>query len=211
MKQIYYIYYLHYGDNIPFYVGKTNNVVTRRNGHKKRYGKDIQIYTLEETTTEEWRELEEFYIQLFRSWGFKLTNGFKGGGGASKWTKEQKDNPIRRSKLSKPKPKGFGNKIKNNRDHKKAGKKAGISNKIKGHYSPGSNRNKKISESLKGRKVDWTGAPILQFDLQGNFIQEWPSIRRAGFELKGNQGEPIRKCLKGLQKTAYGFIWRYKN
>jgi len=72
-------------------------------------------------------------------------------------------------------------------------------------------KNIKISQKLKGRKVDWTGDPILQFDTQGNFIQEWPSIRQAGFYLVGNQGESIRKCLKGLQKTAYGFTWKYKN
>jgi hypothetical protein len=53
--------------------------------------------------------------------------------------------------------------------------------------------------------------PIIQSDLNGDFIQEWSSIRQAGFKLRGNQGEPIRKCLKGLQKTAYGFIWKYKN
>lgn len=70
-------------------------------------------------------------------------------------------------------------------------------------------KNNKISQKLKGRKVDWTGYPILQFDLQGNFIQEWSSIRQAGFNLVGNQGEPIRKCLKGLQKTAYGYKWKY--
>jgi hypothetical protein len=71
-------------------------------------------------------------------------------------------------------------------------------------------KNKKISQKLKGRNVDWTGTSILQFDDRDNFIKEWPSIRQAGFELKGNQGEPIRKCLKGLQETAYGYKWKYK-
>jgi hypothetical protein len=52
--------------------------------------------------------------------------------------------------------------------------------------------------------------PIIQSDLNGNFIQEWPSIRQAGLEIKGTSGETIRKCLKGLQKTAYGFYWKYQ-
>lgn len=71
-------------------------------------------------------------------------------------------------------------------------------------------KNKKISQKLKGRKVDWTGDSIIQFDLEGNFIKEWISIRQAGLELRGNQGESIRKCLKGNQKSAYGYIWKYK-
>lgn len=71
-------------------------------------------------------------------------------------------------------------------------------------------KSQKISSKLKGRKVDWTGYPIIQYDLEGNFIKEWSSIRQAGFELSNTQGEPIRKCLKGFQKTAYGFKWKYK-
>lgn len=209
MKRIYYIYYLHYGDGIPFYVGKTNNLVARKNKHKIKYGKDIFIECLKETTTEEWRQLEEFYIQVFRYWGFTLTNGFKGGGGASYWTEEQKNNPIRSKKLSKPRTQEVINKIKNNRDHKKAGKNSSISNKNRGHYNKGSERNLKISNKLKGRFVDWTGDNINQYDLKGNFIKEWPSIRQAGLKIKGTNGETIRKCLKGLQKTAYGFKWQY--
>jgi hypothetical protein len=209
MKNIHYIYYLHYGDNIPFYIGKTNNPSSRKNGHKHKLKQNIELVVIDQSNNEDWRWMEEFYIQIFRSWGFKLSNGFKGGGGACYWTEEQKQNPIRKNKLSKPKPPGFGDKIKQNRNHKDAGKKASISNQK--HYIKGSERNIKISQKLKGRKVDWTGNPILQFDTQGNFIQEWPSIRQAGFNLVGNQGESIRKCLKGLQKTAYGFAWKYKN
>jgi hypothetical protein len=74
-------------------------------------------------------------------------------------------------------------------------------------------RRKRISNKQKDKPKSGNshGKPIYQFDLQENFIQEWPSIRQAGFSLVGNQGESIRKCLKGLQKTAYGFIWKYKN
>jgi hypothetical protein len=208
MEIIHYIYYLHHGDNIPFYVGKTNNPTNRKNGHKHKLKQNIELVVIDQSSNEDWRWMEEFYIQIFRSWGFKLSNGFKGGGGACYWTEEQKQNPIRKSKLSKPKPFGFGDKIKQNRNHKDAGKKASISNQK--HYVKGSERNFKISQKLKGRKVDWTGDPIYQLDPQGNFIQEWPSIRQAGFSLVGNQGESIRKCLKGMQKTAYGFAWKYK-
>lgn len=208
MKNKHYIYYLHKEDNIPFYIGKTNNPNNRKNVHKNKLKYNIELVVIDEAVGEEWRQLEEFYIQLFRSWGFILTNGFKGGGGASYWTDEQKYNPIRRNKLSKPKPKEFGDKIKNNRDHKSAGQKAAISNQK--HYIIGSSRNQKISQKLKGRKVDWTGDNIIQLDLNSNIIREWPSIRQAGLELANTSGETIRKCLIGLQKTAYGYKWKYK-
>jgi hypothetical protein len=208
MKNKHYIYYLHKGDNIPFYIGKTNNPNNRKNVHKNKLKCNVELVVIDEAVGEEWRQLEEFYIQLFRSWGFILTNGFKGGGGASYWTNEQKHNPIRRNKLSKPKPKGFGDKIKNNRDHKAAGQKASLSNQK--HYASGSDRNQKISQKLKGRKVDWTGDNIIQLDLNSNIIREWPSIRQAGLELANTSGETIRKCLIGLQKTAYGYKWKYK-
>ena len=49
--------------------------------------------------------------------------------------------------------------------------------------------------------------PILQYDLDGNFIREWPSATDVGIEVCGN----ICNCLKGRQKTAYGYKWKYKN
>ena len=59
-------------------------------------------------------------------------------------------------------------------------------------------RNEKISNSNK--------KPILQFDLNGNFIKEWKSATDVGREVRDN----IRHCLKGRTKLAYGYIWKFK-
>ena len=59
--------------------------------------------------------------------------------------------------------------------------------------------NKKVSNTLK--------KPILQYDLDGNFIREWPSARDVGRDVRTNIGY----CLRGKYKTAYGYIWKYKN
>ena len=107
-----------------------------------------------------------------------------------------------------PKPLGFGDKVKANRNHKNASVKILISNQK--HYLKGSERNEKISKSLKGRIVTWTGDHIEQYSLEGEFIQDWVSIRQAGLSIAKTSGETIRKCLKGFQKTAYGYIWKYK-
>ena len=48
--------------------------------------------------------------------------------------------------------------------------------------------------------------PILQYDLDGNFIREWSSAMDVGKEVRTN----ICKCLKCRYKTAYGYIWKYK-
>lgn len=48
---------------------------------------------------------------------------------------------------------------------------------------------------------------ILQLDLQGNLIQEWESAAAAAKEL-GFDSSGIRKCVRGILKTSYGFLWR---
>jgi len=49
--------------------------------------------------------------------------------------------------------------------------------------------------------------PILQYNLEGNFIKEWPSTSSAKTYHNGD----IIACLKNKQKTAGGFKWVYKN
>ena len=49
--------------------------------------------------------------------------------------------------------------------------------------------------------------PILQYDLDGNFVKEWNCAADVGKEASVN----ICNCLKGRQKTACGYIWKYKN
>ena len=62
-----------------------------------------------------------------------------------------------------------------------------------------------------GSRIDRIAAsnkkPILQYDLDGNFVREWPSATDVGKEVKGN----ICNCLKGKLPTAYGYKWKYKD
>lgn len=52
--------------------------------------------------------------------------------------------------------------------------------------------------------------PILQLDNDGVLIQEWDSAtsfgKHIGKEVSGN----IIACIKGKQKSAYGYKWKYK-
>jgi hypothetical protein len=50
---------------------------------------------------------------------------------------------------------------------------------------------------------------IEQFTKEGEFIRDWPSLKEAKYSLGLNGGD-ISNCIKGRQKTAGGFIWKYK-
>lgn len=66
-----------------------------------------------------------------------------------------------------------------------------------------------IERAAKKRINGKKSKPVLQYDLQDNFIKEYPSIRQAERETGFNQGH-ISECCNGKRKTAHGFKWRYK-
>lgn len=57
--------------------------------------------------------------------------------------------------------------------------------------------------------ADAQSKPVLQFDKQGNFIKEYPSGREIERQTNYNQSN-ISKCCLGKNKTAYGYIWKFK-
>ena len=57
-----------------------------------------------------------------------------------------------------------------------------------------------------GTRNDKLKKPILQYDLDGNFIREWPSATDVGTQIR----KSICECLKGRHKTAYDYKWKYK-
>lgn len=52
--------------------------------------------------------------------------------------------------------------------------------------------------------------PILQYDLDGNFMKEWESAKQYVVLNGLTNGTLITFCLKGKTPTAYNSIWRYK-
>lgn len=74
-------------------------------------------------------------------------------------------------------------------------------------------------ESIKNRKTDYSflnklheqsKKPIYQLNLDDEIIKEFNSAVDAADELNINVGG-IRHCLKGRNKTAGGYIWKYKD
>jgi hypothetical protein len=64
--------------------------------------------------------------------------------------------------------------------------------------------NKPFKERPYSRK------PILQLDSNGLLIKEWDSATSFGQHIGKNVCGNIIACIKGKQKTAYGYKWRYK-
>jgi hypothetical protein len=189
------IYYLHKGDTIPFYVGKTRNEYNRLHNHKKTFGMDIHMVIISEVL--DWRYWEKHYISLFKTLGYILENKNKGGTGRDIWSKESieklKSHPTRAKQIS-----------------------LGNMGKIKSHKGrPFSEKHKNaIKETrgfLKGRPNTWQSKQVLQYDLNENFIQEFKSQQAAQCFVGSPTGGGISACCSGRQKTAYGYIWKFKN
>ncbi len=67
----------------------------------------------------------------------------------------------------------------------------------------------KISVGNTG-KNNKNSKPILQYDLEMNFITEWESSGVIINKLKLGSSANIRNCCNGITKTSYGYVWRYK-
>ena len=50
---------------------------------------------------------------------------------------------------------------------------------------------------------------VLQYDIFGNFIKEWSSIKEAGETLHISCGN-ISNCCRGKYKQTKNYIWKYK-
>jgi len=61
----------------------------------------------------------------------------------------------------------------------------------------------------KFRKASTSTKSISQFDLEGNHISDFNSINEAARHLN-IRNDGVSACLRGKQKTAYGYIWRYQ-
>jgi len=50
---------------------------------------------------------------------------------------------------------------------------------------------------------------ILQYSLNGQLLKEWDDSKEAAKSLN-KHFSAIRKCARGIQDSAYGFVWKYK-
>jgi hypothetical protein len=195
-----FIVYIHIRPDInkPFYVGKG---VPKRD--KSKYGRNqywhnivnknngiFESKILFEGLTEEEALLKEREIELdLKNKGYILANivecGVKSGTTGMKHSEESKrkmSDSLKQYYNENPSPKK-GIKMSKKSSEKKSKSMMGVMNK-----------------------------PILQYDLQDNFIKEWSSISEAYLSLnKKITNGCINLACKGKIKTAFGYKWEYKN
>lgn len=208
------IYYLHKGDNIPFYIGYTKSLKIRITHHRQKHGVEVEIVEIDECLNEDKKQTENLWIGLFKSWGFNLLNKNMGGGGPSFHTKEsiekyknwRKDKkPMLGKKQSeetrkrksdalkgRPKPNGFGDMMREVRLGVPKPKDMG----------------KKVSKALKGRPSK-KAKIVIQYDLQGNFIAKYPNTLEAA-EKTGSNSSTISKVCRGIFSQTNGYKWKYE-
>lgn len=216
-----------------YYVGKHNGNNVKYKGSGVEYLKDYKKYVkdpkidLEEEILEividisRLDEREEYWLKLLNAAEdplfYNKTNRSRGW---SKVTKEQKEK-ISEAKKGKLMTKESSEKKK----EKMLGKPKHTEESKKKISEKNSKPNPKVSEKLKNKpktkehkekikeskkfQTNWRKPDvIIQYDLNNIIIKEWESIKKAQEWLgKGD----IRSCCKGKQKTAGGYIWKYKN
>lgn len=76
-------------------------------------------------------------------------------------------------------------------------------------------REKKRLENTDYTKFLWkthekNKKPVLQFNIDGEFLNEFDSAASAAKSLGCNSGGNITNCCKGRCKSSMGYIWKYK-
>ena len=82
------------------------------------------------------------------------------------------------------------------------------------------NHKNKNKEDNRAENLEWCNGKyntrysvakkIEQYDMEGNFIKKWNCIRDVETEL-GIKNNNLNHCLKNINKSAGGYIWRYAN
>ena len=83
--------------------------------------------------------------------------------------------------------------------------KATVSNRLHANGITDEEINSRVNKMIQER----CGFIVEQYDLNGNFIKEWPSASECG--RNGYNGSAISSVCRQEQITAYGYLWKYKN
>jgi group I intron endonuclease len=152
------------------------------------YGFENHIFEIIEDVENLLSQKEKYWIEFYNSYN-KGLNSNPGGGGVEAHNENTKKLISEKGKLNVGKRKNSHWKGKNRSEENKF----------------------KLSQSKKGKPIPANNKPILQFDKQGNFIQEHPSIEEAAKTVKGNPTAINNALRKGGEATSSSYIWRYKN
>lgn len=197
------------------YIGQTINEEKRKREHKdysysnrdnmpfhaaiRKYGFESFLYEVvyegffntTEESTKKLNEMEQYFIKKYDSYntGYNATKGGDSVRGY-KWTEKARENHSKR--VYKP----HTEETKRSISETLTGKKQSQETKDK--------RSQTLYDMNKGKE-------ILQYSMDGSFIAEYPSAKRAAEILGFSTYANIHSVCKGDRKSAFGFIWKYKH
>lgn len=149
--------------------------------------------------------LQKEYIKKSSNSNGYLVNGLTKDGILTSWKTHRL---VGNSFIPNPKNKPYIN-------HKKGNKKDNRSIMIEWNTSSENSKHAHSTGLHKGShygligKLNPNGKPVLQFDLNGNFIQEYDTITIASEKTKV-YAQNISYACNGKYKQAKGYIWKYK-
>lgn len=131
---------------------------------------------------------ERYYILMYRSLGYNLTNIESGGNGCVGF------------KFKNTTSEEHAEKIRLKRIGSKRTEEQVLRNKL---------------AQINSTRSKATRKEVCCYDLYNNLITEYSSARDAARTLRpnlkiSNASSAIRRCLKEKIKTAYGYVWKYK-
>jgi len=133
-------------------------------------------------TDEEAYYFEQYWINQFKVWGFKLVNSTDGGKGSYgyKHSKESMEKILKCNRAS--------------------------AEKRRIHFEIPMTREEQAKYLSK-----LYSKPVLQYSLEGDFIKEWESADFAAKSLKFKSKSTITACFyHTISKTGGGFMWKHK-
>ena len=212
-----------------FYIGRSSNLKSRKSKHKtkisntiisraiQKYGHDNFIFeVLEYCDIEYLISKEQYYLDLlipFGNNGYNILKDSRNGG----WFGSTHSDVTKRKMSDKKRgciPWNKNDVQKCNIETRKLMSKnrIGEGNPFYGKSHSVESKNK-ISTKATGRDHSYEYKPVLQLDkITKEVIKEWDSISQAYlfFNAAPNSSN-ISKVCYGKQKSAFGFIWLFKN
>ena len=212
MKQEKYNYtvYKHTTPSGKIYIGITKNDVQKRfNGgygyrHNEYFFNAIKKYGWDNIKHEiiasglneqEACNLEIELIAEYKSTEKEHGYNIESGGRASKLSDETKEK-IKKSRIGTKHDQKTKDKMKVSRKR--------FLEKNPDYYKQKSH----LIDNMVEKAILKNSKQVLQFDLNGNLLFKWSSIREAERKTNINRVS-VRRCCQNIYKTAGGFVWRY--
>lgn len=216
------------------YIGQTKRSVKKRwEGKEESYKTSSYFYSalkkygwngfeheiLAEVSIDELDDLEKFYISKYKTNDSDYGYNLQSGGNNNKTFAVSTIKKLSEAKKGHSTSQETKNKIRN----KQKGQHHSIATEFKkGHKNNGwkwsEASRKKLSNSRKGMKFSKEHIeklklchckPVVQYDLNMNFIAEYVSTKEAA-RINNMDSTTISSCCNGKLKTSNHYIWKWK-